>query len=150
MTHVLETFDPITYSNVEGRHEWEQAMQTNIVSLSKNHTWDSVPRLQGKNIVKCRWIYRTKFSSEGVVERHKAHLVVKGFSQQESIDYTETFAPVAKMNSVRLIISLVARFGWKIHQMDVKSAFLHGDLFEEILMEQPPGFCQFSHATLCD
>jgi hypothetical protein len=65
---------------------------------------------------------------------------VKGFSQQEGIDYTETFSPVAKMNSVRLILSLAAHFGWKIHQMDVKSDFLHGDLSEEIFMEQPPGF----------
>jgi hypothetical protein len=90
--------------------------------------------------VKCRWVYRTKFTSEGVVERHKACLVVKGFSQQDGIDYTETFSPIAKMNFTRLILSPVARFGWKIHQMNVKSAFLHGDLSEEIFMEQPSGF----------
>jgi hypothetical protein len=72
-------------------------------------------------------------------------LVTKGFSQQEYIDYTETFSPIAKMNSVRLIISLVACFGWKIHEMGVKSVFLHGDISEEIFMEQPPGFATDSN-----
>jgi hypothetical protein len=115
-------------------------MKKEIDSLSKNHTWNLVPQPQGMSIVKCRWVYRTKFTSKGVFERHKAHLIVKGFSQQEVIVYTETFAPVAKMNSVQLILSLVAHFGWKIHEMDVKSAFLHGDLFEEIFMENPLNF----------
>ena len=76
------------------------------------------------------------------VDRHKARLVAKGFSQVEGIDYTETFSLVAKMNSIRLVLSLVASFKWEVHQMDVKSAFLHGDLHEEIYMEQPPGFIQ--------
>jgi hypothetical protein len=82
----------------------------------------------------------TKFTSQGVVERHKSCLIAKGFYQQECIDYTETFSPIANMNSIRLIISFIARFEWKIHQMDVKSSFSHGDLSEEICMEQPPGF----------
>ena len=90
--------------------------------------------------MKCRWVYKNNFTFEGVIDHHKVHLVVKGFSQQEGIDYTETFALVAKMNSIRLILSLTARFGWEIHQMDVKSAFSHGHLFEEIYMEQPHGF----------
>jgi hypothetical protein len=140
MTHVLETCDHVSYADVQGKPEWEKAMQAEMNSLLKNHTWDLVPRPQGKNIVKCRWVYKTKFTFEGVVEHHKACLVAKGFSQQEGIDYTETFSLVAKMNYVRLILSLVARFGWKIHQMDVKSSFLHGDLSEEIFMEQPPSF----------
>jgi hypothetical protein len=110
MTHVLETCDPVTYSDAQGQPEWEQAMQTEMDSLLKNHTWDLVPRPQGKNIVKCRWVYKTKFTSEGVVEHHKSHLVVKGFSQQEGINYTETFSPVAKMNYVRLILSLACSF----------------------------------------
>jgi hypothetical protein len=130
MTCVLETSNPATYSDVEGWLEWEQTMKTRIDYLSKNHTWDLVPRPQGKNIVKCRWVYRTKFTSEGVVERHKARFFVKGFSQQEGINYIETFSPIAKMNYVQLILSFATRFGWQIHQMDVKSDFLHGDLFE--------------------
>jgi hypothetical protein len=120
-------------------------MKIEIDYLSKNHTWDLVPRPQGKNNVKCPWVYRTKFTSEGVVERHKARLVANGFSQQEGINYIETFSLVAKMNSVRLILSLVARFGWKIHQMDVKGAFLLVDLSKKKFMEQPLGFVTYSN-----
>jgi hypothetical protein len=108
--------------------------------LSKNHTWELVPRPQGNHIVKYQWIYRNKFTSEGVVEKYKSLLVTKGFSQQEGIDYTETFARVTKMNYVRLILSLAAHFGWKIHQIDVNNSFVHGGLSEEMFMEQPPGF----------
>jgi hypothetical protein len=140
MTRVLETCDPVTYSDAQGQPEWEKSMQYEMDSLLKNHTWDLVPQPQGKNIVKCRWVYKTKFTFEGVVECHKSHLVMKGFSQQEGIEYTKTFSLVAKMNYVQMILSLVAHFGWKIHQMDVKSSFLHGDLSEEIFMEQPLGF----------
>ena len=89
--------------------------------------------------MKCRWVYRTKFTFESV-EHDKYHLAVKVFSQQEGIKYTETFAHVAKMNSIQLILSLDACFGWKIHQMDVKSVFLHGDPSKEMYMEQPPSF----------
>jgi hypothetical protein len=82
----------------------------------------------------------TKFTSEVILERHKSCLVAKGFSQQEGINYTETFTHVENMNYVQLILSLAAHFGWLVHQIDVKSALLHGDLSEEIFMEQPPGF----------
>ena len=108
--------------------------------MDKNHTWEHIPQPQGNNVVKCRWVYKTKFTFDGVVECHKDILVAKGFAQQEGIDYTKTFSPIAKMNSVQLILSLATHFGWELHQMDVKSAFLHGDLIEEIYMEQPPGF----------
>ena len=91
-----------------------------------------------KKIVRCKWIYKTKYASDGSIERLKARLVAKCFSQVEGIDYNETFAPITKMNSIRLILSLAALHNWEVHQMDVKSAFLHGDLQEEIYMEQPP------------
>ena len=107
-------------------------------SLEKNHTWDLVPRSSRKNVVKCQWVYRTKFTSEGVIEHHKDCLVIKGFSQQEVINYTETFYLVANMNFGQLILSFATRFGWEIHQMDVKNAFLHGDLDKENYMEKPP------------
>ena len=113
-------------------------------SYENNQTWDLLPRSTGNNIVKCRWVYQTKFTFDGVFEHRKDHLVMKGLSQQEWIDYTETFYPIAKMNLVRLILSLAARFGWPIHEMDIKSAFLHGDLFEDIFMEQPLGFMTYS------
>lgn len=83
------------------------------------------------------------------MDRHKARLVAKGFSQLEGIDYTETFSPVAKMNSLYLVLSLAASFKWEVHQMDVKYVLLHGDLHEEIFMEQPPGFIQNDSSLVC-
>jgi hypothetical protein len=111
-------------------------------SLMKNDTWDLVPLPKGRKLVRCKCVYRTKYASDGSVERHKARLVSKGFSRVEGIDYNETLAPVAKMNSIYLVLALVASHKWEVHQMDVKSDFLHGDLHEEIYMEQPPGYVQ--------
>eukprot|EP00253_Pinus_taeda_P036485 PITA_36485 len=111
-------------------------------SLLANDTWDLVPLLRERKLVRCKWVYRTKYGLDGKVDKHKARFVGKGFSQVEGIDYTETFSATAKMNSIRLVLSLAATFKWEVHQMDVKYAFLHGDLHEEIYMEQPNGFIQ--------
>eukprot|EP00253_Pinus_taeda_P018781 PITA_18781 len=118
-------------------------------SLLANDTWDLVPLPKGRKLVRCKWVYRTKYGPDGKVDKHKARLVAKGFSQVEGIDYTETFSPVAKMNSIRLVLSLAASLKWEVHQMDVKSAFLHGDLHEEIYMEQPIGFIQTDSSLVC-
>eukprot|EP00253_Pinus_taeda_P023838 PITA_23838 len=118
-------------------------------SLLANDTWDLVPLPKGRKLVRCKWVYRTKYGPDGKVDKHKALLVAKGFSQVEGIDYTETFSPVAKMNSIRLVLSLAVSLKWEVHQMDVKSAFLHGDLHEEIYMEQPIGFIQTDSSLVC-
>ena len=110
----------------------------------KNHTWDLCPLLKGRKLVWCWWVYHAKYAADGSIVRYKAHLVMKGFSQVESIEYFETFSPITKMNSIHLVLSLAASQGWTVYQMDVKSAFLHGDLHEEIYMEQPQGFVQDS------
>ena len=89
-----------------------------------NDTWDLVPLAKGRKLVRCEWVYRTKYASHGSVERLKARLVGKGFSQVEGLDYNETFAPVAKINSIRLVLSLTALHNWEVHQMDVKSGLL--------------------------
>jgi hypothetical protein len=99
-------------------------------SLMANDIWDLVPLPKGRKLVKCKWIYRTKYASDGSVERHKAWLVAKGFSQVEGNDYNETFVIVAKMNFIHFVLALDASHKWELHQMDVKSAFLHGDLQE--------------------
>ena len=91
---------------------------------------DLVPLPKGRKLVRWRWVYKTKFGPNGKVVRHKARLVAKGFSQVEGIDYTEKFSPVSKMNSIHLVLSLATSFKWEVLQMDVKSAFLHGDLHE--------------------
>ena len=119
-------------------------MQEEYNSLLKNHTWDLVPLPSGRKIFICRGVYRTKSAVDGHINRYKARLVTKGIQQVHGIDCDETFAPVAKMDSIRLALSIAASKGWEVHQMDMKNAFLHGDLSEEIYMEQPQGFMQDS------
>jgi hypothetical protein len=106
-------------------------------SLMENDTWDLVPLLEGRKLVRCKWVYKTMYASNGSVERHKVRLVSKGFSQVEGIDYNKTYSHVTKMNSIHLVLSLVASHKWEVHQMDVKSTFLHGYLQEQIYMEKP-------------
>jgi hypothetical protein len=143
LSHTISN-DPQQFSDVVGIPEWDVATTEEYSSLMKNQTWDLVSLSKGQKLVHCKWIYKTKYATDGSVDKHKAHLVAKGFSQVEGIDYSETFAPVAKMNSICLVLSLAASQGWSVYQMDVKSAFLHGDLDEEIYMEQPPGYVQDS------
>lgn len=92
------------------------------------------------NLVGCKWVYRIKYNSDGSIERYKACLVAQGFHQQPGIDYHETFSPVVRPTTVRLVLSLAVSFSWSIRQLNVKNAFLHGVLNEEIFMKQPPGF----------
>jgi hypothetical protein len=114
-----------------------------------NDSWHLVPLLKGRKLVSFKWFYRTKYASNGSVERHKARLVAKGFSQVEGIDYNETFAPIAKMNSIHLVLVLAASHKWEVHQMDVKSTLLHWDLQEDIYMEQPPSHVQNDSSLVC-
>ena len=115
-------------------------MDEEMKALEKNGTWEIVERPGGKKPVGCKWIYTVKHKSDGTIDRYKARLVAKGFTQTYGIDYEETFAPVAKMNTVRILLSLAAHSGWELNQFDVKNAFLHGDLEEEVYMEIPPRF----------
>ncbi|XP_042946560.1 uncharacterized protein LOC122279793 isoform X3 [Carya illinoinensis] len=119
---------------------WRTAMESEMDALHHNRTWDLVPLPPSKQPVGCKWVYTIKFHPNGSVERLKARLVAKGYTQTYGIDYEETFSPVAKISSVRVLISLAANLDWPLFQLDVKNAFLHGDLHEEVYMEQPPGF----------
>eukprot|EP00253_Pinus_taeda_P032502 PITA_32502 len=143
------SYDPDTFAEASGHPDWDAAINEEYRSLLANGTWDLVPLPKGRKLVRCKWVYRTKYGPDGKVDKHKARLVTKGFSEVEGIDYTETFSPVAKMNSVYLVLSLAASFKWEVHQMDVKFAFLHGDLHEEIYMEQPIGFIQTDSSLVC-
>jgi hypothetical protein len=144
-----KTRDPETFAEPSGHPNWDTTMNEEYRYLMENDTWDLVPLPKGRKLVICKWFYRTKYASDGSVKRHKAHLFAKGFSQVEGIDYHETFSPVAKMNYIHLVLVLAASHKWEVHQMDVKSTFLHGDLQEEIYMEQPPGYVQNDSSLLC-
>ena len=119
---------------------WTAVMREEMHALQKNKTWELVPLPRGEKAVGCKWVFTVKQNPKGEVDRYKARLVAKGYSQTYGIDYDETFAPVAKMGTIRTLISCAVNFGWPLHQMDVKNAFLHGDLQEEVYMEIPPGF----------
>jgi len=105
-----------------------------------NNTWTLVPHPVGRKPVSCKWVFKIKQGANGEVERYKARLVARGFTQTCRVDYNETFAPVAKFTSIHCIFALAALEDMEIHQMDVKIAFLNGELEEEIYMEQPQGF----------
>ena len=106
----------------------------------KNDVWDVVPRPDRKLAVTSKWIYKIKHAADGSIEKYMARFVARGFSQKEGVDYEETFAPVARYTSIRSVFALAAVMKWKIHQMDVKTAFLNGVVEEEVYVEQPLGF----------
>jgi hypothetical protein len=149
LAQVSENHDPETFAKASGHPDWDTTLNEDYRSLMENDTWDIVPLPKGRKLVICKWVYRTKYASDGSVERHKHRLVSKGFSQVEGIYYNETFSPVAKMNSIRLVLSLASSHKWEVHQMDVKSAFLHEDLQEEIYMEKPLGYVQNDSSLVC-
>uniref|UniRef100_A0A2N9EN83 Integrase catalytic domain-containing protein n=1 Tax=Fagus sylvatica TaxID=28930 RepID=A0A2N9EN83_FAGSY len=131
---------PKSYREALSHPGWRKAMEEEMHALELNHTWDLIPKPAGTSIVGCRWVFTVKQNPDGTVDRLKTRLVAKGFTQTYGLDYIETFSPVAKLNSIRIIISLAANLDWPLHQLDVKNAFLHGDLTETVYMTQPPGF----------
>ena len=113
-------------------------MKEKLDALSKNHTWDLVTLPLGKSVVSCKWIYKIKTYSDGSIERNKARLVAKGFTQEYGIDYEEIFALIARISSIHALLAVATASKWDLFQMDVKNAFLNGDLSEEVYMQPPP------------
>ena len=139
LTKLSDTFVPKDITEALGNLKWRKAVKEEIDALKKNETWD-VDTPTNHKIVGCKWVFTIKLKADGSVERYKARLVAKGFTQTLGIDYEETFAPVAKMNSIRVLFCLAACFDWPLHQLDVKIAFLNGILEEEVFMRLPAGF----------
>ncbi|RVX10668.1 Retrovirus-related Pol polyprotein from transposon TNT 1-94 [Vitis vinifera] len=118
--------------------EWKTTVQEEIQALEKNGTWEISELPESKRPIGCKWIFTVKHNLDGSINRFKARLVAKGFTQSYDIDYEETFAPVAKLNSIRVLLSVAINLDWNLHQLDVKNAFLNGELEEEVYMKIPP------------
>uniref|UniRef100_A0A2N9HA75 Reverse transcriptase Ty1/copia-type domain-containing protein n=1 Tax=Fagus sylvatica TaxID=28930 RepID=A0A2N9HA75_FAGSY len=136
--------EPPTYTIASKFPQWREAMASEFAALQRQQTWQLVPPSSDQNIVGCRWVYKIKRNSDGSVSRYKARLVAKGFHQQAGVDFAETFSPVVKPPTVRIILSLAAQNQWSLRQLDVSNAFLHGLLKETVFMAQPLGFVNSS------
>ncbi|KAG8484776.1 hypothetical protein CXB51_021144 [Gossypium anomalum] len=135
----VASVEPSSYEEAVRDMNWKKAMEAEMDMIQKNQTWDLVERPE-KKVIGVRWVFRAKFNADGSLNKHKARLVVKGYSQQYGVDFEVTFAPVARLDTIKLLFALAAQKKWQIHQLDVKSAFLNGFLKEEIYIEQPDGF----------
>ncbi|KAL4284533.1 hypothetical protein GQ457_16G014010 [Hibiscus cannabinus] len=120
-------------------------MDEEIASIDRNDTWELTSLPEGHKSIGVKWVYKTKTNKEGQLEKYKARLVAKGYKQRQGIDYDKVFAPVARIETIRLLTAVAAQNKWKIYQMDVKSAFLNGYLEEEVYIEQPPGYIKQGH-----
>jgi hypothetical protein len=132
--------EPCSFTEAEGHTAWRAAMKEEMDAVEKNGTWEPVELPPGHQANTLKWVFQVKKDEAGTVIKHKACLVARGFVRQEEVDFDDTFAPVAQMNSMCLLLALAAQEGWCVHHMDVKSAFLNNDLKEE----NPPA------AGICD
>jgi hypothetical protein len=131
---------PRSFAEAERHATWHAAMRSEMDAVEKNRTWELADLPRGHSVITLKWVFKLKSDEAGAIVKHKARLVARGFVQRESIDFDDTFAPVAQMESVRVLFALAAQEGWCVHHMDVKSVFLNGDLKEEVYLHQPPGF----------
>ncbi|GJV28694.1 ribonuclease H-like domain-containing protein [Tanacetum coccineum] len=143
----ITTTSPIPRSHIHALRDphWNKAMVDEYNALISNGTWVLVPRPTNVNVVRSMWLFRHKYNADGSLSRYKARLVANGRSQQQGIDCDETFSPVVKPATIRTVLSLAVSRDWPIHQLDVKNAFLHGQLSETVYMHQPPGFVDTTH-----
>ncbi|XP_075082902.1 uncharacterized protein LOC142166923 [Nicotiana tabacum] len=132
--------EPQSYAEAIKEPKWIAAMKAKISALEDNHTWSIVEVPAGKVPIGCKWVFKVKYTTSSEVERYKARLVVKGYSQKEGLDYTENLSPVAKMVTARSVIAIAATKHWPLFQIDVHNALLHGELLEEVYMDVPKGF----------
>lgn len=133
-----DSVEPTCVTQAIKNVEWQQAMSNELTVLLQNRTSELIPPSQ--NVVGCKWVFRIKKHPNGSISKYKARLVAKGFHQRPSIDFHDTFSPVVKPTTIRLILSLALSNDWPLRQLDVNNAFLHGTLSEEVFMQQPPGF----------
>ena len=139
MSSILDS-KPSTYDEAASQQCWKEAMMEEYESIMKNDVWEVVSRPDGKSVVTSKWIFKIKHAADGSIDKYKARFVARGFSQKEGVDYEEKFASVARYTSIRMIIALASAMGWRLHQMDVKTTFLNGEIEEEVYVEKLDGF----------
>jgi hypothetical protein len=135
----VSSIEPYRVEDALRDSDWVLAMQEELNNFTRNEVWHLVP-CPNQNVVGTKWVFRNKQDEHGVVTRNNARLVAKGYSQVEGLDFGETYAPVARLESIRILLPYATYHGFKLYQMDVKSAFLNGPIKEEVYVEQPPGF----------
>jgi hypothetical protein len=137
---LISMLEPKNFIEASKYDHWVKAMNEELDQIEKNNTWEMVQRPEGKNVIGSKWIFKNKLNEKGQVIRNKARLVCKVYAQIEGLDFDETFAPVARLEAIRMFLAYAFHKRFKVYQMDVKSAFLNGYLSEEVYMEQPEGF----------
>ncbi|GMJ02586.1 hypothetical protein HRI_003927800 [Hibiscus trionum] len=138
--NISSVYEPSFYHQSVKYPEWREAMHAELKAMEDLHTWTVVPLPSGKQPIDCKWVYRVKYKADGSVDRCKARLIAKGFTQIEGIDYTDTFSPATKLTSFKMLLALAAVNGWNLLQLDVNNAFLNGQLDEEMYMKLPLGY----------
>jgi hypothetical protein len=140
MVRVIQEVEPTCFEQAVRNPMWDNAMDEDMAGLDSDATWELVALPEDKKAIGCKWVYKVKHNADGFVSRYKARLVTKGYAQTYGIDYEETYSPVAKMTTIRTIITMAATKGWYLHQMDVKNIF-----FMEIYMKK----CTWKITRLC-
>ena len=129
--------EPWDFNEAKKLKVWIEACKDEIFSIEKNNTWDLVELPAGVKPIGLKWVFKIKCNADGTISKYKARLVAKGYVQRHGVDYDEVFAPVARIETIRLIVVLAGTYGWEIHHLDVKTVFLHGELMEEVYVSQP-------------
>ncbi|KAH9673511.1 Integrase catalytic domain-containing protein [Citrus sinensis] len=136
----ISQIEPKSFEDAENDESWIMAMQEELNQFERNNVWELVPKPEYQSVIGTKWVFRNKMDESGVVVRNKARLVAQGYNQEEGIDFDETFAPVARLESIRMLLAYACHKDFILFQMDVKSAFLNGHIMEEVYVKQPPGF----------
>ena len=142
-------FEPQFYHQAAKLPEWQEAMKAELQAMEANNTWTLIPLPPNKHTIGCRWVYKVKYHPDGSVDRCKARLVAKGYTQQAGLDFIETFSPVAKLPTIRVLLTLAAVKQWNLLQLDMNNAFLNGELFEEIYMDLPLSYPSKGEKLVC-
>jgi len=149
INQISTTYEPQFYHQAVPFPEWRETMAQEIKALEDSNTWSLVPLPDGKHCIDCRWMFKLKCKADGSVDRYKARLVAKGYAQQAGIDFSNTFSPVAKLTSVRVLLAVAAAKNWCLQQLDINNPFLNGELFEEVYIDLPQGYKTSTKGLVC-